>query len=108
MPPLLMKKRTAIKLIFGCGILAVAVIVWITAIPYVIYDVEKTGCDTDWEKHKGKTVAWGPRPRTWLLLGDPSRSGFYGNEWYYRLFPQFCDQWLKEHDMLRPPVTNDP
>ena len=71
--------------------------------PYVIFDVERAGYDRSWEKHEGKTVAWGPCPRRWLHLPDPELNVFYGNEWYCRLYPRFCEQWLKEHDMLRPP-----
>lgn len=87
------------------SIFAVAVLALLLAkfTPVLVFDPELAGYDRNWEHSQGKGIAWGPRPRKWLIAADPERSLFSGNEWYYRLFPAYCHAWLQQHKMQRPP-----
>ncbi len=76
--------------------------------PLFAFDETQTAWDTNRETHQGKKIAWGPRPRAWLLVGrqlsgDPEPSIFNGNEWYFRYYRDYCLEWLKQHEMTRPP-----
>ena len=74
--------------------------------PVIVFEPELVGYDMNWETSGGATIAWGPRPRKWLLLADPERSLFSGSEWYYRVFRTHCNTWLQERKMQRPPTLN--
>lgn len=87
-------------------ILAAIVLSLITLIkysPHLVFTPDLAGHDRNSEQDSGHSIAWGPRPRPWLLLADPERSLFSGQEWYYRLYTQHCQQWLNDHHMKRPP-----
>lgn len=83
------------KLVFVKLAFAVAIVFGgIMLAPWIIFDKTKAGYDTDWERTEdGKGVAWGPRPRGWLILADPNRSSFSGQEWYYRWYADYCNEW---------------
>jgi hypothetical protein len=74
---------------------------WIA--PAVIFSANEPGYDRNWEHIDGKAVAWGPKPRAWLLMAEPDRVMFSGNEWYYKTWGYYCRDWLKRNNMVRPP-----
>lgn len=78
---------------------------WLSA-PTLVFDHSTPGFDRNWERSKGTVVAWGPKPLAWLILSDPNRSTFTGQEWYFRLFETHCTEWLQKRRMQRPPASN--
>jgi len=38
-----------------------------------------------------------------LLIGDPHRSSFRGDEWYFKRFRKYCRKWVSEHGYELPP-----
>ena len=78
--------------------------VWMLALagPYLVFDSTHAAYDWNSEYRDGRRTAWGPRPRIWLHLGDPGRSTYFGNEWYFRAYKDFCREWLEVHGLAEP------
>ena len=85
--------------------LATLIGLWLGS-PSLVFDHSTPGYDRNWERNNGIEIAWGPKPRTWLILADPNCSIFTGREWYYRVFEAHCTKWLEERNMRRPPASN--
>ena len=91
---------------FGTLVLGiVAVLGLLLSAPTLVFDHSTPGYDRNWEHSEGVEIAWGPKPRAWLIFADPNRSTFTGQEWYFRLFEAHCTEWLQERHMQRPPAS---
>lgn len=88
----------------GGSVAFTALMVWLVLEfgPLFVFDTSKASYDWQSEFRDGKQTAWGPRPKRWLIWGDPEKSAYFGNEWYFRLYRSFCMEWLVNHNLIEP------
>lgn len=88
-----MKLRRAVflTLIVAPGIAVVANSKWL------IFDESEPGWARDHEWVDGKQAAWGPRPRALFRAPSGMERHYTGNEWYYKVYKDYCMEWTKKN-----------
>jgi hypothetical protein len=75
--------------------------------PFILFDFTQPAYCYAEDQFEGRRVAFGPRPR-WFLVPPTYHGLLYdGTEWPFSLYRRLCLKWLSEHDYRLPSVWRE-